>query len=78
VCGRRELPRPALDALRAALAAFGRELEAMSPGESLWPSQGHTGGPGLSSATFYEQLRRHLRKAGIAPAGVHIFRHTAA
>jgi integrase/recombinase XerC len=74
--GRRELPRPALDALRAALTAFGRELEAMSPEESLWPSQGHT--DGLSSATFYEQLRRYLKKAGIAPAGVHILRHTAA
>jgi site-specific recombinase XerD len=76
--GRRELPRPALDALRAALAAFGRELEELSPGESLWPSQGHTESAGLSSATFYEQLRRYLRKAGIAPAGVHVFRHTAA
>lgn len=30
--GRSELPRPALDALRAALTAFGRELEAMVPG----------------------------------------------
>jgi integrase/recombinase XerC len=74
--GRRELPRPALEALRAALTAFGRDLEELPPEESLWPSQGHTGG--LSSATFYEQLRRYLKKAGIAPAGVHIFRHTAA
>jgi integrase len=74
--GRRELPRPTLDALRVALSAFGQELETMSPEESLWPSQGHTGG--LSSATFYEHLRRYLKKAGIAPAGVHILRHTAA
>src|SRR5664279_4221701 len=36
--GRRELPRPALDALRGGLAAYGRELEHMSPRESLWPS----------------------------------------
>ena len=48
----------------------------MSSEDSLWPSRGRTGG--LSSATFYEQLRRYPRKAGIAPAGVHIFRHTAA
>jgi hypothetical protein len=48
----------------------------MSPEESLWLSQGHT--EGLSSATFYEQLRQYLRKAGIAPAGVHFFVHTAA
>ena len=40
------------------------------------PSQGHTAG--LTSATFYEQLRCHLKKAGIAPAGVHTLRHTAA
>ena len=29
--GRRELPQPAVDALRAALRAFGRELEAHVP-----------------------------------------------
>ena len=33
--GRRELPRPALDALRAALSAWERDLENMSPRESL-------------------------------------------
>src|SRR5680860_582778 len=36
--GRRELPQPAVDALRAALRTFGRELGDMSPDESLWPS----------------------------------------
>src|SRR5665811_309165 len=42
--GRRELPRPALDALRAALWARGLDLEVMGPSESLW---------GITSATFY-------------------------
>ena len=36
--GRRELPRPAVDALRAGLAAYGCELENMSTHESVWPS----------------------------------------
>jgi integrase/recombinase XerC len=75
--GRRELPQPAVDALRAALRAFGRELEAMVPEESLWPSRADTG-RGLTSGTFYAQFRRYLKVAGMQPAGVHILRHTAA
>ena len=42
--GRRELPRPALNALRAGLSAYGRKLEHMSSHESLWPSPVATGG----------------------------------
>jgi len=76
--GRRELPQPAVDALGAALRAFGRELEDMSPGDSLWPSGAHTTGEGLRSATFYGQLQRYFTKAGLPPAGVHVFRHAAA
>jgi integrase/recombinase XerC len=76
--GRRELPRPAIDALRAALAAWERDLESMSPHESLWPSPAGAGGEGLRSATFYGRFRRYLEKAGLAPAGLHILRHTAA
>jgi len=76
--GRRELPRPALEALRAALAAYGRELEHLSPHESLWPSPAATNGEGLRSATFYGRFRRYLAKAGLPPAGLHILRHTAA
>src|ERR1035437_5626322 len=33
---------------------------------------------GLPSGTFYAQLRRYLKQAGMQPAGVHILRHTAA
>jgi site-specific recombinase XerD len=49
----------------------------MSPEESLWPSRADTG-RGLTSGTFYAQLRRHLKQAGLQPAEVHILRHTAA
>jgi integrase/recombinase XerC len=76
--GRREFPRPVLDALRAALAAFGRELEQMSPHESLWPSPCATNGEGVRSATFYGRFRRYLAKAGLQPSGLHVLRHSAA
>ena len=59
--GRRELPQPAVDALRASLRAFGRELEEMSPEESLWPSRADTGrGPHLGHL---------LRPAAAVPEG---------
>jgi site-specific recombinase XerD len=74
--GRRELPRPVLEALRAWLAASGRDLAAMAPEDSLWPSL--ASGRGITSGTFYANLKRYLRKAGLPTAGVHIFRHSAA
>jgi site-specific recombinase XerD len=76
--GRRELPRPAVEALRAALAAYGKDLGIMGPGESLWPSPAATSGEGLRSATFYGRFRRYLEKAGLPPAGLHVLRHSAA
>jgi integrase len=76
--GRRELPRPAVQALRAALPAWGRELKDMSPGDSLWPSPAARGGEGLRSATFYGRFRRYLEKAGLPPSGLHVLRHSAA
>jgi integrase len=33
---------------------------------------------GITSGTFYGNLRRYLRAAGLPQAGVHIFRHSAA
>ena len=75
--GRRELPDPALEAIRAALMAFGLDLPTMPPEASLWPSRAQNS-RGLTSGTFYGNLQRYFRKAGITPAGVHIFRHTAA
>jgi site-specific recombinase XerD len=75
--GKRELPRPAFEAIRTALAAFGRDLADMKPDESLWPSSTNNG-RGVSSGTFYNNLRRYLKRAGLPPAGVHILRHSAA
>jgi len=76
--GRRELPRPALDAVRAGLAAYGHELEHLSGHESLWPSPAAANGEGLRSATFYGRFRRYLANAGLPPSGMHILRHSAA
>ena len=41
----------------------------------MWPS---TAGGALRSATFYATLQTYFKKAGLPPAGVHIFRHSAA
>jgi site-specific recombinase XerD len=73
--GKRELPQPALSAIESALAAWGKSLVTMEPGESLWPSKS---GRGLLDSTFYTNFRRYLRQAGLPPAGVHILRHSAA
>jgi len=75
--GKRELPLPAFEAIRVALAAFGKDLDTMKPEDSLWPSPGRDG-RGITSGTFYGNLQRYLRKAALPRAGVHIFRHSAA
>jgi site-specific recombinase XerD len=74
--GKRELPEPAYVAITAALSAFGRDIAAMPPDASLWPSSAGDGG--VTSGTFYGNLRRYLKVAGLPLAGVHIFRHSAA
>lgn len=73
--GKRELPKPAFDAIRASLAAWGKSLDAMGQDEPIWPSPS---GKGLPDSTFYANLRRYLKAAGLPPAGVHILRHSAA
>ena len=75
--GKRELPEPAFRAVQQALEAFGKDLATLKPNESLWPSSAESGG-GITSGTFYGNLRRYLKNAGLAPSGVHIFRHSAA
>jgi integrase/recombinase XerC len=75
--GRRELPRPAYDAIVSALAAYGKELAGMEPDESLWPSRAGSE-CGIASGTFYGNLRRYLKLAGLPASGVHVFRHSAA
>jgi integrase/recombinase XerD len=74
--GRRELPQPAVEALRAWLAASGRDLGTMGAGDSLWPGLRH--GRGITGGTFYANLRRYLKKAGLPLSGCHVFRHSAA
>ena len=76
---KRELPRPAFEAIEAALAEWGKRLGTMQPDESLWPSRHPPrNGAGITDGTFYGNLKRYLRMAGLPPAGVHILRHAAA
>ena len=75
--GKRELPQPAFQAMQQALEAFGKDFSAMEPSDSLWPSSVDSG-RGITSGTFYGNLRRYFKAAGLPPAGVHIFRHSAA
>ena len=63
--GRRELPRPALGAIQTWLASQGKDLATMKPEESLWPDTRN--GRGITSGTFYTNLRRYLKKAGLPP-----------
>lgn len=74
--GRRELPRPAFEAILATLADAGKTLSTMRPEESLW--QAGAGPHGVTSATFYNRFRRYLAATGLPPSGVHILRHSAA
>jgi integrase/recombinase XerC len=74
--GRRELPRPAFEAIRGTLADAGKDLATMAPDESLW--QAGVGISGITSGAFYGRFRRYLRMAGLAPTGLHVLRHTAA
>src|SRR5271157_3224856 len=67
--GRRELPRPAYEAIVRTLADAGKELATMAPEESLWR---------VSSGTFYGRFRRYLAAAGLTPTGLHVLRHSAA
>jgi site-specific recombinase XerD len=73
--GRRELPRPAYEAIVGWLGTVGKDLATMEASESLWPGPN---GAGITSGTFYTNLRRYLRAADLPPSGVHIFRHSAA
>lgn len=74
--GRRELPRPAHEALCATLGDAGLTLADMPPSASLW--QAAAGPRGISGSTFYARFKRYQRAAGLAPSGLHILRHSAA
>jgi integrase len=74
--GRRELPGPAVEAIRVWLDAAGRDLTTMKAGDSLWPNR--TTGKAITSGVFYTNLQRYLAMAGLRPQGVHSLRHSAA
>ncbi len=74
--GRRQLPRPAWEAIRLTLEDSHKELASMAPKESLWQAGARP--MGLSGSTFYARFRRYLMAAGMKPSGVHILRHSAA
>jgi integrase len=74
--GRRELPRPAYEAIVRTLADIGQDLSTMDPDRSLW--QAGAGPAGITSGTFYARFRRYLQAAGLTPTGLHVLRHTAA
>ena len=65
--GRRELPRPAYVALLVTLADAAKSLSGMRPDESLWQAGG--GARGVTSATFYNRLRKYMVAAGPAAHG---------
>ena len=70
-------PQPAFRAIQHALDAFGKDFATLKPDESLWPSSADCG-RGITSGTFYGNLRRYFKLAGLPLAGVHILRHSAA
>ncbi|MGE0601431.1 MAG: tyrosine-type recombinase/integrase [Dehalococcoidia bacterium] len=74
--GRRELPRPAFDAIRRTLADLGKLLETMTPEESLWQAGAKQGG--VSQPVAYARFKRYLAKAGLPSSGFHVLRHSAA
>jgi len=74
--GRRELPRPAYEALCVTLADAGLSVAEMDPVASLW--QAAASPRGVTGSTFYARFRRYLRVAGVAQTGLHVLRHTAA
>lgn len=65
--GKRELPQPAFRAIQQALEAFGKEFATLSPNASLWPSSADCE-RGITSGTFYGNLRRYFKAAGVVTA----------
>ncbi len=74
--GRRELPRPAHEAIVRALGALGKYIAHMAPDESLWRAVGGNGG--ITDGTAYLRFRRYLKDAELPLSGLHVLRHSAA
>ncbi len=65
----RELPAPAWQAIRAALEEMGTPYETLAPEARLFPIQGNS---------FYENLQRYAKRAGLEGVSPHVLRHSAA
>lgn len=65
--GHRELPQPALNAISAALGAYGKEMAVKN----------RTRAKDSPLVRFTVTCSDIFKKAGITPSGVYIFRHTA-
>jgi integrase/recombinase XerC len=65
--GRRELPRPAYQALLATLSDAGQDLASMARTGSLWQAGGDT--RGVTGGTVYSRFRRYLQAAGLPLSG---------
>ena len=74
--GRRELPRPAYEAIRRSLADAALDLVSMDPAHSIWAVD--PTGRAVVSGTVYARFKRYLFAAGLPPSGLHLLRHTAA
>lgn len=66
---RRELPRPAYDAIVEYLEADGRPLDRLDDDARIFP---------ITSQTLYSNLKRYGNRAGIPDLTVHTLRHSAA
>ena len=66
--GKRGLPQPAFRANHQSLDAFGKDPTTMKPEGSLWPSSANSDW-GITSGTFYGNLRRYFKQAGLPSAG---------
>lgn len=65
----RELPAPAVEAIRAALDAQGTPLDALPADAPLFA---------ISSHGFYKNLRAYAERAGLRDVTPHVLRHSAA
>lgn len=65
----RELPAPAWQAIRAALQELGTPFKTLEDDARLFP---------IEASSFYRNLQRYAKKAGLSNVTPHTLRHTAA
>ena len=65
----RELPAPAWHAIKGGLQALGTPYATLAPDDRLFP---------IAESSFYKNLNRYAKRAGIGPVSPHTLRHTAA